>query len=250
MKSLILRCTLLMSVTVTIFAMEHPEKQLVNCKNAASWTPLHTAASLGNVEQVKGLIDFGATIDVTDGSQKTPLLLSAEMGKLAVAQTLIARGAHINAADNQGIMPIHASCKNGHCDIVAFLMEKGASVLSTDSNNKSALEYALSYKNFSDSSVILAIQLALKKKHEADAAAQGFALHRAVQNASIDEIEKLVADGAKLDELDKVGNTPIHYASAHTNPEVLKALLAAITKKNQPNTAIPVALPSASLAIP
>lgn len=247
MKSLQMHLILLVSVSMTIFAMEQ-DKQLVNCKNAASWTPLHTAASLGNVEQVKGLIDFGAIVDATDGSHKTPLLLSAEMGKLAVAQTLLARGAHLNAADNKGIMPIHASCINGHCDMVALLMEKGASALSTDSSNKSALEYALGFKNFTDSSVLVSIQAAMKKKHDAESAAQGCALHRAVQNANIDEIEKLVAEGAQLDELDKVGNSAFHYAAAHTNPEVLKTLLAAITKKSQPSTVIPLA--SASLVTP
>lgn len=229
-----------------LHTMQQPARQLVDCKNAASWTPLHTAASLGNVEQVKALVDFGATVDATDGSHRTALLLSADMGKLAVAQTLLEKGAHINAADNKGLMPIHASCKNGHCDIVALLIEKGASVLSTDSSNTSALEHALAYNGYSDVSVLMAIQQAMKKKKEAESAAQGFALHRACQNASIEEIEKLVSEGAKLDELDKTGNSVLHYAAAHTNSEVLKALLAAINKKKDTAPVVP-ALSSATL---
>lgn len=245
-----LHLLILVTVGVTNLMAMDQQNQLVNCKNILSWTPLHTAASLGNVEQAKILLEFGAAIDATDDKSKTPLLHGAQMGKLGVVQLLAQKGAHLNAADNKGTMPIHASCKEGHCDVVTFLIEKGVSVLSTDSDNKSALEYALAYRNFSDSSVLLAIQAAMKKKHDAEIAGQGFALQRAVQNASIDEIEKLVAEGAKLDELDKSGNTALHYAAGHTNPEVLKTLLAAHKKKNETSTAIPVVLPSASLVAP
>ena len=48
---------------------------------------------------------------------------------------------------------------------------------------------------------------------------------------SMTEIEALVLKGARIDELDKSGNSALHYAAANTNPEMLRTLLAAVKKK-------------------
>ena len=42
-------------------AMEDPK--LVNLRNGASWSPLHTAVSVGNEGAVNALLDAGARVD-------------------------------------------------------------------------------------------------------------------------------------------------------------------------------------------
>ena len=71
----------------------------------------------------------------------------------------------------------------------------------------------------------------MKKKIDTENASQEFALHRACQSDTITGIEELVLKGARIDELDKSGNSAIHYAAANTNPEVVCTLLAAVKKK-------------------
>lgn len=238
----------LLSISVYLTAMEQP-KQLLDLRNGASWTPLHVAVSVGNEESVKVLLESGARIDSrTVPSNRTPLMFSAEHGKNAIASLLLKKGTVVDQTDNDHMTALHIACQKGHCNVVETLVLAGASARMVDRSGNTPFAYALAYKDFSDSSVLVAIQQAMKKKHDVESAAQGFALHRAVQNASIDDIEKLVAEGAKLDELDKAGNSVLHYAAAHTNPEVLRALLAAAKKKNEPSTATPVALTSSSLA--
>lgn len=233
--------------TAYILAME-PQKQLLDLRNGASWTPLHVAVSVGNEESVKALLESGARIDSrTIPTNRTPLMFCAEHGKNTIAALLLKKGTVVDQTDNNHMTALHIACQKGHCDVVETLVLASASLGMMDGSGNLPIAYALAYKDFSDPSVLIAFQKALKKKSDIENEAQGFVLHRACQNATIEEIEKLIAGGAKLDELDKTGNSAIHYAAAHTNPEVLKTLLAAIEKKKT-EAALPVALPSASLA--
>ena len=245
----------LLSVSINcIQAMEAPadQKDLINIRNAGSWTPLHTAVSLGNLEAVKELLAFGARIDSRAlPSQRTPLMFSAEYNKNAIADLLLKKGALVDQTDNEHTTALHISCKKGHAEVIETLVFAGASV------DYKALLYGLAYKDYSDSSVLSSLQKALKKRSDDELAVQGFALHRACQCETAQGIEELVLKGARIDELDKTGNSALHYAAANTNPEILKSLLLALQKKadteaslNQNENPMLPLVASASLPIP
>ena len=60
-----------------------------------------TAAELGDVPALAGLIAAGAPLDPTDDARRTPLLIAVEKDNLEAAELLINAGANINAeADN------------------------------------------------------------------------------------------------------------------------------------------------------
>lgn len=63
---------------------------------------LRQAASEGNVQKVKELLDRG--VDVNSRSQRgvTPLMLACAEGQIDVVKLLLARGADVNATDNSG----------------------------------------------------------------------------------------------------------------------------------------------------
>ena len=238
-----------LSISATcIHAMEQ-QKQLLEQRNGASWTPLHIAVSVGNQAGVEALLESGARIDSRAlPYDRTPLMFSAEHNKVAIASTLLKKGAIVDQTDKGRMTALHIACQKGHCDMLEPLIMAGASVAATAAfDGMSAAFYAFAYKDHSDPSVIIALQKAVKKRQDTEAAAQGFALHRACQTDSIEEITKLLREGARIDELDKTGNSALHYAAANTNPEIIKAVLASVTKK-EGETALPVSLPSASLA--
>ena len=215
------------------------EPSLANLRNAAIWTPLHTAISVGNMEAVKGLLTCGADIEAKTSHEKTPLIFSAEYDKNAIAQFLLEKGAVVNAADKDGSTALHIGCKRGYPEIIETLVLKGATLDTLDKNQKSSLHYALAYKEYADATILVALQKALKKKFDAEIADEGFSLHRACQAENADGLEELVLKGARLDELDKSGNSPLHYAAANTNPVIMNTLLAALKKKTNPEAAQP-----------
>ena len=217
--------------TSCMHAMEDPK--LVNLRNGASWSPLHTAISVGNEGAVNALLDAGARVDSRAlPSNRTPLMFSAEYNKNAIATLLLKKGAIIDQTDNDHMTALHIACKKGHVDLIETLVLAGASpAITPDFANTGAVYHAFGYKDYTDPSVLIALQKAMKKKSDTENASQEFALHRACQADTITGIEELVLKGARIDELDKSGNSAIHYAAANTNPEVVCTLLAAVKKK-------------------
>ena len=58
-----------------------------------SWTPLHWAASMGNKETVKSLLNQGVDINVSDANDWTPLTFAIVKGHYDVVKFLLSRGA-------------------------------------------------------------------------------------------------------------------------------------------------------------
>ena len=58
--------------------------------------PIHLAAKLGNLELVKDLVKYGASVHASDATLMTPLHWAACSGHAAVVNFLIECGAHIN----------------------------------------------------------------------------------------------------------------------------------------------------------
>lgn len=61
--------------------------------NRLGWTPLHYAASKGQVETARLLIDWGAIVNAPGPDGTTPLMMAALSGKPAMAQLLLSHGA-------------------------------------------------------------------------------------------------------------------------------------------------------------
>ena len=89
-------------------------------------TPLHEAASNGNLECVKILLERGANHKSNNWWRITPLHKAAHHGHEEIAQLLIARGVNLDAADSEGRTPLHEAASEGHKEVVQTLIECGA----------------------------------------------------------------------------------------------------------------------------
>jgi TM2 domain-containing membrane protein YozV len=84
----------------------------VNEKGNFGQTPLHDAASFGNIEAVKLLVSKGADIHIADSQGFTPLHHVAFNGdvkvaeRIEIAQFLISKGANVKAKTNEGNTPV------------------------------------------------------------------------------------------------------------------------------------------------
>ena len=72
----------------------------------SGFTPLHKAASNGQIDICKLLIEKGADIHATDHSQRTALHLAAYHGHPEIIKLFIDKGINANVQDNNGYTPI------------------------------------------------------------------------------------------------------------------------------------------------
>jgi len=65
-------------------------------------TPLVWAASEGNLEMTKFLVDLGANLESSDHYGTTALMAAAEQGRFDVARYLVSQGASRTIIDSRG----------------------------------------------------------------------------------------------------------------------------------------------------
>ena len=74
--------------------------------NKTGWTPLHYAATNGNNEIVKFLVDHAAYIDAESPNGSTPLMMAARGGHIETVKLLLDEGADMRLKNQQGMTVI------------------------------------------------------------------------------------------------------------------------------------------------
>ncbi|UOX38729.1 ankyrin repeat containing protein [Finch poxvirus] len=149
------------------------------------------ASERGYASVIKYLLDIGLDIK-TNSCGETALHRAASVGSLEVVEVLVSYGADVNARDITGSTPLISA--SPYVDTAKLLLEKGANINIADVNGYTAL-------------------------------------HNAARYGSLESIYLFLSYGIDVDIKDKIGNTPLFYASPH--PPVVKALL---EKGADPNT--------------
>jgi len=109
--------------------------------SANGWTPLHIAASIGDLATVKLLLRYGAAIDPVH-EEGTPLLVAVQDGHLPVVRELIAAGANINVRDSLGGNLVSIAAGRRHEEIVRLLVQLGIDPCARDNEGRDAVYWA------------------------------------------------------------------------------------------------------------
>ncbi len=124
-----------------------------NAKNKLGFTPVHTAAFMGAVDDLWILFKYGAKADneleeprltshpsdkellqaIKLGSRLTPLHAAACSGDLDKVKALLERGAKVNVSGELGWTPLHIAAIMGKTAIYHAILDKGS--------NQSAIDY-------------------------------------------------------------------------------------------------------------
>lgn len=231
----------------------------VNAKSTLGDTPLHCAASLGNVAVLKQLIDQGAKIEEEDENGCTPLHYAAMFGQADAIEALIKHGANVQAKNNKNANPLHLAVKfkNKNSEKIAkSLIDHGVKLDERDANDETVLDIARrkdqgladSLKSHADlyndffnaitkgdtskvkdilqnnHSLIHAIGGNLKQgKYDI---ANTSPLHLAAICGQAEIVDLILNAGLEVNAQDQFGNTALTYAAFFGHPKVFEKLIA------------------------
>jgi ankyrin repeat protein len=98
----------------------------VQARNSVQATPLQLAANAGHKGLVELFLQKGARVDAVNSSDMTALHFAAIKGYLSIVESLVNHKADVNAKDSKGATPLHGAVGNGFKAIAEFLLEHGA----------------------------------------------------------------------------------------------------------------------------
>ncbi len=116
----------------------------LNLRNKNGESALSIAAFIGQLPQVKLLVEAGAEVNIYGWP---PLAYAAYNGHLAVAEYLIKRGADVNGKAANGGTALFFAARFGHQPVVELLLKNNADPTIADDYGETAVDWALKGKN-------------------------------------------------------------------------------------------------------
>lgn len=185
-------------------------------------TALHCIAYSTSLAIAKLLINGGSDLETRNKECNTPLCQAVMVGNLDIVKYLIAKKAELNIIGGKYGGPLHIACRWLNLELVKLLVEAGADVNLVDpssagtpiqsachcwnlDNWKGAQEHVIRY---------------LINEAKADVATvgglQGCALNVACGWSTPEMVKLLLENGAKVDVVDEMGRTAVHFAATQT----------------------------------
>ncbi len=187
-----------------------------------AWSPwvLHQAAEYtSNPTIVRLLLQAGADPNAPDDNGLTPLHWGSENSNPMVVTHLLDAGADLNARDNEGYTALHwAAAQSGNGRVVKALLDRGADPFAESNDGRTPLHSALRYR--ADASVV-------SRMLDAGADENLTSLQLSVLQGDVMAVDRMLAEGADPNEVDRYGWGPLHFAVPLAGLEAVSALLAA-----------------------
>lgn len=123
----------------------------------SGWTPLHIAASIGNLEVLQLLLSHEPKPDVNlqTNNGSTPVHLATSKKHFDIVKELVNNGASVRIKDKKSQYPLHRAAAVGSLPLVEFLIKDGKSPINAkDIGGWTALHHALA-EGFGDVAVLL-----------------------------------------------------------------------------------------------
>jgi len=130
--------------TLQIRRLLEARPELVGARDEKGNTPLHLAASRGDVAMGEALIDNGAEVNAKNKREATPLFQAVSFGNADVVSMLLEEGADVNAKTRSEWTTLHSAVAFGMKHIVTILIAHGADVNATDEMDEAPLNIAIS----------------------------------------------------------------------------------------------------------
>ncbi len=208
----------------------------VNLANASGTTPLMAAGTGGYADLVEFLLAHGARIDTKDSEGHGPLHRAC--GHPRIIESLLARGVDINARDPEGFTVLSFALMSVRDpglrkEIAILLLDRGLDPNLKDRHGAAALAQALLYNSWEIGSLL--IDRGADVNAETDVWGPPLMIVSSQRDGSLDLVEKLLVHGARLNVLDRNGNTALMSAVRSRNQSVARLLVARGAEVNSRN---------------
>ena len=189
-----------------------------NTRNIRGDTPLHIAVSMDRSDLVTMLLRMNASIHARNTRNRTPFQISLTTSSRMV--TTLLTGDRVNQSDDMGNSALHVAVQErAPVDIIRTIIAAGARINAVDNNGKTPLRLAVDLNALESAKII------------ADSGADPFMA--AVDNRTPAEISfakgadcvRALFSGRAINARDSSGNTILHIAARHGNPEVINILI-------------------------
>ena len=195
-----------------------------NARNAKKCTPLHS--SVEHPEVVGILLKARANQRILDEDGSTPLHKAATAGALAAVQILLEGGADVTCIDDSGYSPVIRAIQAEQISVAEYLLsEKKEEVINkTGISGRAPLHYAAQFGHVG----LITRLLELKANPEAKDNEGRTPLHIAAESGQADAVAELLKYEKVLgDSKDNRGWSALHYATSAGHSNVTKLLLEA-----------------------
>ncbi|KAK5927417.1 hypothetical protein CgunFtcFv8_012578 [Champsocephalus gunnari] len=179
------------------------------------------------LENVKLLLENGASPHTTNSKNETPLLLAVRAGSYQMVSSLMAAGAQVEQVCLKKWTAMHEASRAGCVAVMELLLQRGGKVSETDQYGVTPLGIAAEY---SHSGV-----LELLIKHGADVNAQApngdSVLYDAAGSGDPDCLNILLQNGANPNVHNLSSQLPVHHAAYEGHHLALRILIPITTRR-------------------
>ena len=209
--------TLTLGVFLALFFIKAQEVKPLNPKADRALFDAVRKGAKGSksIEKVKNAIAEGANLEAMMQGGYTPLHLVAIYDRREIAVFLVANGANVNSKNKRGMTPLHQATRSGRNEIAELLINKGANVNVMDENSLTPLDLAIERKKTETADLL--------RKYGAKRGA-AYSIHIAAKS-DIESVKKHLESGVKVNAKDKIKGTPLHYAAAYGNMNIVELLI-------------------------
>jgi len=179
-------------------------------------TPLHPIVWAGDLLGVKLHIYAGTDIDQEDEFGNSPLLLAVDRGYLDIVDLFITHEVDLEVENQHGFTAVIMAAELNHVDVLQLLLDSGADITVEDKAERTALDWAIIMQSVEAEEI-------LREIDAPSGAEKSFIA--AIQTNNINAVQKMLDEGADVNEPAYTSKTPLHYASHSRNMNILKLLL-------------------------
>jgi ankyrin repeat protein len=192
-------------------------KANVNASDGLGNTPLHYATQVGSLACMSMLQKAGANVRASNDDGETPLHFATDIASAAV---LIGAKADIDAVDFNGLSACHHAYNRPR--VLSFLIAAGANPHLEGKKGQTALHVAASNEGSIDSMSVL---INAKVNVNLGDSAGDCAGHWAARSGRIENLEFLLAHGARINKRNNAGQTMLFAAVEARRDDVVAVLL-------------------------
>ncbi|XP_006813508.1 uncharacterized protein LOC102800687 [Saccoglossus kowalevskii] len=195
----------------------------VNERDLDGNTPIYKATDYNHVEVVKCLLDADADTSLPNSDGNTPLYKASWKNHVSIVQVLIKAKANVNSQNKSGDTPLHTASLNFGVDVVKCLLSAGADPNIKNKYGNTPL-YTASGNNHATMMKYL-VRAGADINHQNKKG--NTALYTAAGFNCVDTLKYLIQTGADLNIQNENGNTALYMAAWNNNTEVIRCLVLA-----------------------